>query len=608
MTVTWRTLTPQVRVTPRPDGGVQVDNAVALGPVPANLVGWLHDHAAATPDKAFLRQREPGGGWREVTFGEAQRIVDGLSSGLVAAGLADAPLAILSENSIEMGLASLAAMQIGTAVVPISNAYSVRSATGDLVEHLLRVARPATLLVSDAGVHARALGQAADLRRFAVSGAAGDVTPLADLVADGGLSPEARARADAVHADTLAKIQFTSGSTDLPKGVECTHGMLASNQVGLAQMWPSVGGDDVLVDWLPWNHTFGGNFVFDLALRHGCTLHLDHGNPTPAGLGTTAANLVDVRPTLYFSVPAGYTALAARMRDDATLRKAFFDRLQMVFVAAAALDQRTYATLKAMSAEVRGEPVPFLSAWGATETSPCATVVYWETDEARVIGLPIPGVSVALAPVPGGKRELRVRGPNVTRGYHRNPEATARAFDEDGAYRSGDAGAFLDEDDPARGLVFDGRIGEDFKLASGVWVRNAALRGSVHTLGQPLLAEVVPTAPNRPWLGVLVFPNTAVLRARLPEVAAACADDAALCAHPEVVAAVRGVLAEHNATATGSSTRIRRFTLLTAPPALDRNETTDKGYVNQRAVLTNRAHLVDALYADPPGPGVIEVP
>lgn len=279
----------------------------------------------------------------------------------------------------------------------------------------------------------------------------------------------------------------------------------------------------------------------------------------------------------------------------------------MVFVAAAALDQRTYETLKAMSAEVRGEPVPFLSAWGATETSPCATVVHWETDEARVIGLPIPGVRIGLAPVSGGKRELRVTGPNVTAGYHRNPQATAAAFDEDGAYRSGDAAAFLDDGDPSRGLVFDGRLGEDFKLTSGVWVRNAALRGSVNTLGQPLLVEVVPTAPNRPWLGALVFPNPAALRARLPTAAAACADDADLCAHPEVVAVVRDVLARHNATATGSSTRILRFTLLTGPPAMDRNETTDKGYVNQRAVLTNRAHLVEALYTDPPPPGVVVV-
>ena len=607
----WEFVTPKVRVVRRADGGVLVENEVPLGPVPANLVGWLHDHAASTPDKAFLRQRDGAGGWRAVTFAEAERTADRLANGLVAAGLADAqpgrrlrpPLAILSENAIEMGLVSLAAMQVGIPVVPISNAYSVRSATGELTAHVLRTAAPAALVVSDAAVHARAIAQARELgaRVFAVTGDGAE--PLADLATGDGLSDATRARYEAVRPDTVAKLQFTSGSTDLPKAVVCTHGMLASNQVGIAQLWPSLGPRDELCDWLPWNHTFGGNFVFDMALMHGCTLSIDHGNPSPAGLPVTAANLADVRPTVYFSVPAGYVALAARMRDDAALRDAFFSRLRMVFVAAAALDQATHATLRAMS----GGAVPFLSAWGATETAPCATLVFWETDEARVIGLPLPGVQVALVPATGGKRELRARGPNITPGYHGNPDATAAAFDDEGFYRSGDAGALLDEDDPARGLVFDGRLGEDFKLTSGVWVRNAAVRGSVNRLGQPLLVEVVPTAPNRAWLGVLVFPNLAVLRARLPEVAAACPDDDALCAHADVVALFRDVLRRHNATATGGSNRIERFALLTSAPAMDANETTDKGYVNQRAVLTNRATLVEALYADPPGPGVVEV-
>jgi feruloyl-CoA synthase len=342
---------------------------------------------------------------------------------------------------------------------------------------------------------------------------------------------------------------------------------------------------------------------------HGGTLHIDRGNPSPQGLETMVRNILDVRPTMYFGVPRSYTALYARMQTDAALRDAFFSRLKFMFTAAAALDQPTFDGLQALSAKARGgESVPFFAAWGMTESSPDATLVYWPTRDARVIGLPIPGVSVKLAADPSGKRELRVKGPNVTRGYYRNDEATTEAFDEDGYYHSRDAGAFLAPETPEAGLIFDGRTGEDFKLTTGTWVHNARLRASINGLGQPYLLEVVIAAPNRDYLGALIFPNLAALRNRFVAVSAASTDDdAAFLQDAEVRAFFQDVFRLHNQKHSESSRRVERVLLLTVPPQLDANETTDKGYINQIAVLHNRADLVNRLYAEPAPPEAIVI-
>ncbi|UCC63001.1 MAG: AMP-binding protein, partial [Anaerolineae bacterium] len=337
------------------------------------------------------------------------------------------------------------------------------------------------------------------------------------------------------------------------------------------------------------------------------TFYIDHGNPTPMGLPTMVQNIKDVSPTMYFGVPRSYTALYAEMKEDEALKQAFFQRLKFIFTAAAALDQATYEGIKAMSAEVRGKAVPFFSAWGTTETSPGATHVYWEMDDVRVIGVPLPGVSVKLTPDPSGKREMRVKGPNVTRGYYNSPLATAAAFDEEGYYRTGDAGTFLDPANPAAGLVFDGRTGEDFKLTSGVWAHNGRLRNSINQLGQPYLLEVVIAAPDREYLGALVFPNLPALRQRFAAASASHPQEAAFLSSEPVVEFFRDVFKGHNATQTGSSGRLERFTLLTIPPHLDKGETTDKGYINQAAVLSHRADIVEKLYAEPPPDDVIVV-
>ena len=501
-----------------------------------------------------------------------------------------------------MAILQLAAMQVGLPVVPISFAYSVRSQTGAHLKHILDVTNAALLVMSNADLHMDKFNQweLNDLALYACSNSDTytNVQPFSSLFAEAStLSEASQRRFEAVTPDTLAKIQFTSGSTNLPKGVEVTHGMMTTNQVGIYQTWPFLDSEEVVVDWLPWNHTFGGNFVFNMVLMHGGTFYIDHGNPTPVGLATMVQNIKAVSPTMYFGVPRSYTALLAQMKTDESLKQAFFKRLKFIFTAAAALDQATYEAIKAMSVEVRGETIPFFAAWGATETAPDATHVYWEIDDARVIGLPLPGVSIKLAPDLSGKHEIRVKGPNVTKGYYNNPEATAAVFDNDGYYRAQDAVRFLDPDNPATGLIFDGRTGEDFKLTSGVWVHNARLRNSINSLGQPFLLEVVITAPNRDYLTAMIFPNVPILRGHFAEAAEAHPEDADFLQTEVVVNFFRNVFKQHNANNSGSSSRFERFTLLSVPPRIDKNETTDKGYINQAAVLNHRADIVEALYA-----------
>jgi feruloyl-CoA synthase len=607
-------ITPRVSIRPQGEDLI-LENPIPLADYPSNLGVWLRLNAERFPDKPFVLQRDADGVWQGPTYAEALARVSRISNGLLALGLdGSRPIAVMSENSVEMALVQLAAMQLGIAVAPISYAYSALSRTGGHIKHILDVIQPPLVIMSDADLHMAKLSQwdLSGTQLFAVAHAEhhDGVQPLAALEAAGAsgdaLSAEGEARFAAVTPDTLAKIQFTSGSTNLPKGVEVTHGMQTSNQVGIAQLWPFVAEDEVAVDFLPWNHTFGGNFIFNMVLMHGGTLHIDRGSPAPQGFETMVKNISDVRPTMYFGVPRSYTALFARMQTDTALRDAFFSRLKFMFTAAAALDQPTFDGMQAMSAAARGgAPVPFFAAWGMTESAPDATLVYWPAKDARVIGLPIPGVTVRLAADPSGKRELRVKGPNVTRGYYRNPEATTAAFDQEGFYHSRDAGAFLDANQPETGLIFDGRTGEDFKLTSGTWVHNARLRASINGLGQPYLLEVVIAAPNRDYLGALIFPNLAALRGRFAEVIAK--DDATFLGSEEVRGFFTNVFARHNQAYPSSSGRIERVVLLTLPPQLDANETTDKGYINQIAVLRNRADLVELLYLDPAPSEVILV-
>ena len=429
-----------------------------------------------------------------------------------------------------------------------------------------------------------------------------------------GASPDARLD-DAfarIGPDTIAKVLFTSGSTGWPKGVVNTHRMMCSNQQAIARLWPFL--DDappVIVDWLPWTHTFGGNHNFNMALRSGGTLYIDHGKPAPGEgpgrIGATVEILREIAPTLYFNVPRGFDMLLPFLEEDAALRTRFFSRLDILFYAAAALPQSSWKRLEAVAERAGGPGVTFLSAWGSTETAPMATSVHFTIERAGVIGLPAPGSDLKLAaPDDDAERmELRVRGPNVTPGcWERGGTITPVVLDADGFLPTGDAGRLEDPLAPERGVVFDGRIAENFKLSSGTWVCVGDVRLGVIAACAPLVQDAVITGHDQRFVGALLFPNLAACRALGgdPGGATAAGD---LLALPIVRDRLRDRLDEYNYQNPASSTRVARVLLLADPPSIDGGEITDKGYINQRAVLTRRSALAERVHSEPPGPDVI---
>jgi feruloyl-CoA synthase len=552
------------------------------------------------------RESEPDGPWRTVTWGEVLDWVRKLADALLERGAsAERPLLLLSGNSIAHALMTLAAMHVGVPAVPVSVAYSLVSRDFSKLRRIVACVTPGVVFVEQREPFAAALAAAGLDALPLMTGFASE-----DFQAVARTQPRAEVeqRFAALGPDTIAKILFTSGSTGQPKGVINTQRMLCSNQAALARVWPfllersAAGEPPVICDWLPWNHTFGANFNFNLILMHGGTLWIDGGKPAPGLFNTTVANLRERAPTLYFNVPRGFELLVPELERDADLRERFFSRLDLLFYAAAALPQNLWMRLEQLSLQARGHRVLMVSAWGSTETAPCSTAVHWPIERAGVIGNPMPGTEIALVPNQD-KLELRVRGPNVTPGYWRDPELTAAAFDEHGFYRIGDAGKLFDPDQPERGLVFDGRVSEDFKLNSGTWVHVGELRLALISACEPLISDCVIAGHDRAELGALLFPNLAACRT------IAQLDDNAtpeqVVAAPQVRAAIVSALAKHNLAHPGTSTRFLRALIEIEPPSIDADEITDKGYINQRAVLSGRADAVARLYGH--DPRVIEV-
>jgi feruloyl-CoA synthase len=510
---------------------------------------------------------------------EAVRRIGG---SLLARGLTPStPVAILSDNSVNHALLALGAMHVGVPVAPISPAYSLISKDHAKLKGIFDLLQPGLVYADDAGRFAAAL---------AAVGAS--TTPIDAL-----LETDHTARADqafaAVGPDTIAKILFTSGSTGAPKGVINTQRMLCSNQQSWAQAWPFLeDAPPVLCEWLPWNHTFGGNATFHIILRNGGTLYIDGGKPTPDLIAITARNLREVSPTLYFNVPRGYDLLLPLLESDPELHRSFFSTLDALFYAGAALPQNLFDRLQALMPRERSGRTLMLSGWGSTETAPLAAIVHFPIDRPAVVGSPAPGIELKLLPS-GSKLEVRVRGPNVTPGYYRSPELTAAAFDEEGFYKIGDAMRFVDGDEPTRGLAFDGRVAEDFKLLSGTWVHAGSVRVRLIAACNPLVQDAVITGHDRTEVGALVWVNQAATRTL-------GLDEAGVCAR------LQAALASLRADATGSSTAPTRLLVLDEPPSIDGGEITDKGYVNQRAVLERRHALVERLHAG--GTGVISQP
>jgi feruloyl-CoA synthase len=595
-----------VQVVDLPGGGHLLRSPQALQPYPRCLGDLLEKWARAAPQRTFLAERAPEGSWRQVTYGEALPAVRAIAQALLDRGLgARRPVLILSDNSLNFGLLLLGALHAGVPVAPVSPSYSLLSKDFARLKAVAELVHPGLVYAADGARFApalAALGVAGERIVVDANPPPGAATFGALLAARPG--PAVDAAFAAVGPDTVAKILFTSGSTGMPKGVINTQRMLCSNMQALHQIWPFLAEKPpVLVDWTPWNHTFGGNFCFGMILFQGGTFHIDGGKPAPGLIEKTAANLSDVAPTVYLNVPRGYDMLLPFLERDAALRRNFFSRLDLIFYAGAALPQNLWARLEALSIRETGGRVAMISSWGSTETAPMATSAHYPCERSGVIGLPVPGTEIKLTPS-GGKLELRVRGPNVTPGYWGRDDLTREAFDGEGFYRIGDAGRFADPADPAAGLEFDGRIAEDFKLTSGTWVHTGALRVRAIAAAAPVAQDAVVTGHDRAEVGLLIFPNPAGLRALCPDLPPD-APLAAAVARPEVRARIRDALRALAAEERGSSLRPTRALLLEEPPQVDGNEITDKGYINQRAVLTRRAALVERLYAEPPAPDVI---
>ncbi len=598
---------PEVTVEGR-DGGVVILRSVQrLAPFSRCVGEWLLHWARETPQACFLAERRASD-WRELSYGDALNQVRQVGSALLRRGLsAQRPVVILSDNSIDHAILTLAALHVGIPVAPISPAYSLMSADHAKLRGIMELLQPGLVYVADGARFAAALA-ALDLNGVelvcSVKAPAGvHCTEFSALL--GILDAEAVERAFAsVGPDTIAKFLLTSGSTGEPKAVINTQRMLCANQQAIAQLWPFLAmTPPVVLDWLPWNHTFGANHNFNLVLRNGGTLYIDDGKPMPILVDKTASNLREIAPTIYFNVPRGFDMLLPALEQDAALRKNFFSRLQMIFYAAAALPQNLWQRLEALSIQERGERVVMVSAWGSTETAPMVTTVHFPIERAGVIGLPGPGSELKMVPC-ANKMELRVRGPNVTPGYWKRDDLTRAAFDEEGFYMIGDAGRFADPDAPVKGVVFDGRIAEDFKQMSGTWVHTGNLRVNALSELAPVAQDIVVTGHDLEEIGFLIFPNVAACRALCPDLDVQL-PLVQLLADERVVACVRAGLQRLAAKGSGGSTFATRALLMQEPPSIDAGEITDKGYINQRAVRTRRGELVARLYSDAPGTGVI---
>ena len=572
-----------------------------LQPFPERLTDRLQHWAKVKPTHTFMARRVKNadgtlGDWKHVTYAEAWQTARSIAQGLINRGLnAERPVAILSENSLEHALLALGCLVAGVPWTPVSPPYSLISVDYDKLKHVLRTVTPGLVFAQDAR-YAKAIAATVSDDMAIVMGE-GSVegrqsTSFAELAA----TPVTEAVDQAMAAtgpDTIVKFLFTSGSTKLPKAVINTNRMWCANQQQMTQSMPVLLEQPlVLVDWLPWNHTFGGNHNFGMVVFHGGTMYIDDGKPTPALIHETLRNLREVAPTVYFNVPTGFEAIANAMKTDDLLRKNFLSRVKMFFYAGAALAQPIWDSLYESEEREIGQRIVMTSGLGMTESGPFGLFVTSPNVRAGDLGVPTPGMELKLVDM-DGKTEVRYRGPNITPGYWRAPQETQEAFDEEGFFKTGDAVKWIDETDVHLGLKFDGRIAEDFKLATGTFVSVGPLRGKIIAAGAPYIQDVVLTGLNLKEVGAMVFPTP-----RVRELSG-LADNAPLAdvlASAPVLAHFQKVVDELAASSTGSANRIARLCLLSEPPTIDKGEITDKGSINQRAVLTHRADTVAALH------------
>jgi len=598
-----------IAIERRDDGTIILKSRIPLQAyakhIPASLAKWAKD----APDRIWLAQRGgPDRQWRKVSYGEAKRTVDALAQGLLNLKLEEGrPVAILSGNSIEHALMTQAAMQARLPAAPVSPAYSLMSQDHVKLKYLFGLIKPGVVMVQDCPTFEKAL-RALDLDGVTIIHVERPFDGIRSVAfADLAATPVTGAVDDSIAKitpDTVGKLLFTSGSTGMPKAVINTQEMMCANAAMMMQTRPRDpnGPQQTVLDWMPWNHTMGGNAAFNPILVDGGTLYIDDGRPVPGMLEETLRNLREVSPTYYANVPAGYAALAAAMEKDDALCRSFFKNLTLMAYGGARLPDDLYDRMQALAVRTTGQRIVFYTGWGSTETAPTATGTYWDTERVGLIGLPFPGVELKMVPC-GDKYELRLRGLNVTPGYFRQPELTQRMFDEEGYYCIGDAGIFVDPDDPVAGIIFAGRVVEDFKLTTGTFVHVGSLRTDAIAAASPVVHDALVAGQDRPFIGLLAWPNLHACRQIVGNADATYED---VIRHTEVIACLKRGLEAHNKASGGSSSlRIARAMLMAEPPSIDGNELTDKGYINQRAGLERRAALVERLYAETPGEDVI---
>ncbi|MCX8224464.1 MAG: feruloyl-CoA synthase [Sulfitobacter sp.] len=579
--------------TDRPDGSILLESGYDLGPVARCTGDWLHDWAAKTPDRVFLAERS-GNGWRTVSYAQALEMVRSIAGHLLSRDLGpERPILIVSGNSIDHGLLSLAAQYVGVPTVPVAEQYSLIPAALSRLDYVAKLVSPGMVYASDAAQYAGALGleSLSGAEKLSSSPGATGATDFRSL-----LTPS-EADVDAAFAqitpDTLAKILMTSGSTSDPKGVLTSQKMMTTNQAQLAQALPFVTErPPQLVDWLPWNHVFGGSHNFNLMLANGGSLYIDEGKPAPGLFDKTLANLREISGTISFNVPVGFAQLVTALNADKQLRERYFAELDMIFYAGASLPQATWAELERLAMETRGQLPLINSSWGLTETAPAALLQHEPAKGAGIVGVPLPGVKVKLIPDADGRCDVRVAGPTITKGYHDNPAKTADAFDEEGFFITGDAMRFVDPNDPARGLMFDGRMSEDFKLMTGTWVRAGQLRLDLLAALAPYVSDLVLTGQGREEVGMLLVPNRATIAAQGWDVS----DDfgALICA--PLMENVGAVMKDLAAKTSGSAARVTGAVIMTDLPSMGDGEVTAKGNLNFPKILMRRANLVDRIY------------
>lgn len=578
------------------NGDILLSSGYEMGPVENTTGEWLKRWAAKTPSQVFLAERS-GEGWREENYQSSLEKVIAIASALLAKGLnSDKPIIILSGNGVDHGLLSLAAQFVGIPVVPVAEQYSLIPEAHDRLRHVLNLTKPAMAYVVDSGVYKKALDlpEMSGVEIIASRVEGGNAISFDTLLSGSSAQGVEDAHA-ALTSDSVAKILLTSGSTSMSKGVITTHGMLCANQTQVADLLPFLKErSPSIVDWLPWNHVFGGSHNFNLMLANGGSLYIDEGKPVKGLFDRTLANMSMICGSLVFNVPLGFSMMLDALKKDKALRTRFFADLDMVFYSGASLPQDIWSALAEMGMQTQGKAPLVTSSWGLTETAPAALLQHEQSENSGVVGVPVTGVTARLIQQGDDRFEIRIKGPNVTPGYHSQPEKTADSFDEDGYFITGDAMRFVDIDKPEKGLRFDGRLGEDFKLMSGTWVQAANLRLDVLPLLTPFTSDLVITGANRSEIGLLIFPSSQLL-AKIPD---DISEHNGALLLGDMAETVVEALRTFNAENAGSARSIKRVLVLAEPPNMGAGEITAKGNLNSNRILQRREALLARLYDD----------